>query len=93
MDINEGFEGNLNITGLANPQPGETFTITVDGRVVFNTTRQNVRLDFNIPSSSRRITWGVTGNAAPIPGGLQFRNSFIQLTGAHRSWSGFLFFR
>ena len=93
MDINEGFEGNLNITGLANPQPGETFTITVDGRNVFSTTQQRVSLNFNIPSSSQRITWGVTGNAAQIPGGLQYRNSFIQLTGAHRSWSGFLFFR
>ena len=93
MDINEGFEGNLNITGLANPQPGETFTITVDGRVVFNTTRPGTPINFNIPSSSHRITWGVTGNALPIPGGLQYRNSFIQLTGRHRSWSGFLFFR
>ena len=97
IEINQGFEGDLTVNGLANPRPGETFSIISDGETLFTSNQQRVRFNLLIPSSNRTLTWGVTGNPLIIPnqgiGVTALRNSFLQITGIHRSWSGFLFFR
>jgi RHS repeat-associated protein len=61
-DINLGFEGDLQVRGMAYPQAGETFMIKSDGKILFSTTDRGVRINLKIPSSNKNITWGIYGD-------------------------------
>lgn len=108
-DIPIGFEGDLTVTGIAYPEAGQTFTISSDGEVLFTTMDRNARFKITVPSSNNKITWGVYGdkvqsqitNVLPAAGtelnevvvtASKF-NSYLRITGNHRGWAGFLFWR
>jgi hypothetical protein len=89
------FEGNLTVTGVANPAPGETFQVLSDNQLLFSS---NVRtpIALSIPSSNSTITWQLMGiPVIPAGAGVQgqgFTNSFLNIRGAYRGWGGFLFY-
>jgi len=108
-EIPLGFEGDLTVTGIAYPEQGQTFRITSDGTELFSTADRGVRFNFKVPSSNNEITWGVYGNKtqAQITNVLPSAttelnevvvtankfNSYLRITGNHRGWAGFLFWR
>jgi RHS repeat-associated protein len=91
VEIPSGFEGNLTITGNASPAPGEIFQLFADNKLIFSATT-NTPISFSLPSSYSTLTWQLAGTPANT-GFRDFMNSYINITGTHRGWSGFLFFR
>lgn len=107
-DIPIGFESDLHVIGIAYPEEGQVFRVMSEGQVLFETTGRGVRFELNVPSSNKNITWGAYGNKVntqvfnilPTSGTLNevvinasMLNSYLRITGNHRSWAGFLFWR